>query len=82
MPNKPWQTWVAHAAFAALVTWAFSFIFPVGTAALLAWWGYMWRELDQVFRKLLKGKGINWLDATLDVVAPALSAVLVAWWLS
>ena len=92
----PWKTWLAHALFAALVTLAFAQLLDPWMAALLAWWGYMWREMDQVLRKATRawGRGlrwmelwqewvraVNWLDSLMDVVAPACSAALVAWWL-
>ena len=77
-----WKTWLVHAAFAALVTWAFSFVLAPWTAGLLAFWGYMWRELDQMARKLIQGKPVPWLDAALDVAFPAVAAFLVAWWLT
>ncbi len=79
---RPWMTWVAHAFFAALVTLAFSMVLDPWPSALLALWGYTWREMDQVFRKLLKGGAVPWLDASMDVLSAALAAALVARWLT
>jgi len=74
------KTWLAHAAFAALITWAFAFVVEPWIAALLAVWGYTWRELDQVTQKLINRKSVPWLDAILDVAFPVVAAALV-WWL-
>ena len=97
----PWKTWLAHALLVVPVTVAWS---PVLTlvlgpfwgpwmSALLATWGYVWREGEQLQKKFMRvwARGFRWwellrgfwrevnlLDSTLDVVSPALSASIVA----
>ena len=51
-------------------------------AALLATWGYAWRELDQQIRKMRKGHNIQWTDAIMDVASPAVASFALARWLS
>ena len=79
--DKNYQTWINHFLIAGLVTLAFSVVLPVEVAGGLAVWGYAFRECDQQLNKLLKKRSINVLDAVLDVVAPAVAAILVWIWL-
>ena len=47
-------------------------------SALLAVWGYVWREADQVRRKWRSKTLEQWFDSFMDIVSPALSASVVA----
>lgn len=76
-----WQTWIIHAAIAAGVVLLWSRVVPVPAAALLGFWGYAFREMDQLWRKWRKGATFNWLDMAMDVIAPALSSTAVYLWL-
>ena len=79
--DESYQTWINHFLIAGVLTFVFSLVLPVEVAGGLAVWGYVFRESDQQLNKLLKKRPINVLDAVLDVVAPALSSVMVWIWL-
>ena len=79
--DKSYQTWINHFLIAGVLTLAFSVVLPVEVAGALAVWGYAFRECEQQLKNWRKKKSINVLDAVLDVVAPAMSAVIVWVWL-
>jgi len=79
--EKDYQTWISHFLIAGVLTLAFSVVLPVEVAGALAVWGYAFRECEQQLKKLLKKRSIRVLDAVLDVVAPAVAAMLVWIWL-
>ncbi len=79
--DKNYQTWINHFLIAGVLTLAFSVVLPVEVAGGLAAWGYAFRECEQQLKKFLKKRPINVLDAVLDVVAPAVAAILVWVWL-
>jgi hypothetical protein len=56
-------------------------VLPVEVAGGLAAWGYAFREAEQQLKKFLRKGRINVLDAVLDVVAPAVAAILIWIWL-
>ena len=79
--DKNYQTWINHFLIAGVLTLAFSVVLPVEVAGALAVWGYAFRECEQQLKKFLRKGRINVLDAVLDVVAPAVAAILVWIWL-
>ena len=79
--DKNYQTWINHFLIAGVLTLAFSVVLPVEVAGALAVWGYAFRECEQQLKKVLRKGRINVLDAVLDVVAPAVAAILVWVWL-
>lgn len=79
--DKNYQTWINHFLIAGVLTLAFSVVLPVEVAGALAVWGYAFRECEQQLKKFLRKGRINVLDAVLDVVAPAVAAILVWVWL-
>ena len=79
--KKDYETWINHFLIAGVLTLVFSLAVPVKVAAGLAVWGYTFRECEQQWKNWRKKKRIDVLDAVLDVVAPALSSVLVWVWL-
>ena len=79
--DKNYQTWINHFLIAGLVTLAFSVVLPVEVAGGLAVWAYAFRECEQQLKKFLRKGRINVLDAVLDVVAPAVAAILIWVWL-
>ena len=82
--GEDWQTWVAHSVIALVITLV---------ASLIAWWGgagepvvvgaavaigyYLIRELEQTFYSWVGGKPIDWRDNVMDVVAPAVTVLVV-----
>ena len=79
--DKNYQTWINHFLIAGVLTLAFSVVLPVEVAGALAVWGYAFRECEQQLKKFLRKGRINVLDAVLDVVAPAVAAILIWIWL-
>ena len=79
--DKNYQTWINHFLIAGVLTLAFSVVLPVEVAGALAVWGYAFRECEQQLKKFLRKGRINVLDAVLDVVAPAVAAILIWVWL-
>ena len=79
--QKSYQTWINHFLIAGVLTFVFSLVLPVEVAGALAVWGYAFRECEQQLKNWRKKKSINVLDAVLDVVAPALAAMMVWIWL-
>lgn len=55
LPLKDWQTWVVHGLVSAGVTWATASLgVDDWLSAAFAVWGYTFRELDQLLRKLVR----------------------------
>ena len=84
-----WLTWITHFVIAGLGTWVFAqFDMDPWRAASYMAWAYLFREGDQLSRKLWKRfvqhrrVTFNWLDTGLDAVSAVAGASLVAWWLS
>ena len=77
--NRRWMTWATHAVIAAALTFLFSLVVSPLAAAVLMAWAYLFREIGQQIEKKRRGQPIHWRDASLDALAPAVSAALVAW---
>ena len=77
--SKRWQIWVTHAVIAAALTYLFSYVVSPFEGAVLMAWAYLFREIGQQIEKKRRGQPIHWRDASLDALAPAVSAALVAW---
>ena len=72
-----WKTWLKHAVIAAVLTFLFALVLPPAEAFRLMAWAYLFREIGQQIDRRRRGQPIHVRNATLDAVAPALSAALV-----
>lgn len=65
------RTWIVHAVIAVVIALVTSPAVAVGF--------YTIREIEQIVNKLAKHQEIDWLDAIMDVLAPALVVGLLVW---
>lgn len=78
------RSWVTHAGILvpiALILWPVMHALagrPLAQAGAAATAHYLKRELEQAYHKLEAGQPVDWLDAALDVLAPAVVALALA----
>jgi len=82
--GEDWQTWVAHSVIALVITliasliaWAGGASEPVVVGGAVAIGYYLIRELEQTLYSWVSGKEIDWKDGVMDVVAPAVTVLVV-----
>lgn len=78
------RSWVTHALILVpivLILWPVMHQLagrPVAQAGAAAVAHYLKREMEQAYHKIEAGLPVDWLDAVLDVVAPAVVALALA----
>ena len=85
--GKPYQTWINHGLIAAAIMFLFSLVLSPAESAALAVWGYTFRELDQLQRRLYTRvfagdtRSVPWMDHFMDVVAPIAACAILYFFL-
>lgn len=78
------RTWLIHGTLLVPITLALWPVMvalqgrPVAQASAGGVAFYLWRELEQIAHEVMEGRQSDWLDHLLDVVSPAIVAVLLA----
>lgn len=89
--GEDWRTWVAHAVFALIYTFAFGLYFELAgddapgeivgsdlaSGGIIAIGYYLLREIEQTFYSFVQRKEIDWRDNVMDVAVPALAVGVV-----